>query len=57
MKEVDLQCCSRDEVVFSSRFHLKVKKKDYLDALATYFEVLFTMGHERIKFSTGPEAR
>merc|ERR1711972_89703 len=36
--------------------HLKVKRQDYLTALFTYFDMLFTHGRGPVILSTGPES-
>ena len=42
IKEVDLQTCRKQELDFCSPFHLEVTRKDYVQAVVTYFDVGFT---------------
>merc|ERR1712142_217898 len=57
IKEVDLYTVNKDDLTFSSPFHLQVRRNDYVHALITYFNIEFTKCHKRTGFSTAPEAR
>jgi len=54
--ELDMHTCELVDLQISSIFHLKVKRVDYLTALFTYFDMLFTHGREPVILSTGPES-
>ena len=54
--ELDMHTCELVDLQISSIFHLKVKRQDYLTALFTYFDMLFTHGREPVILSTGPES-
>ena len=56
IKEVDLLTCRKEELTFCSPFHLEVIRKNYVQALMTYFEVSFTQCRQTIKLSTSPFA-
>ncbi|XP_039283340.1 protein arginine N-methyltransferase 1-like isoform X2 [Nilaparvata lugens] len=56
LKEVDLYTVTKDDLNFSSPFHLQVRRNDYIQALVTFFTIEFTKCHKRIGFSTAPEA-
>merc|ERR1712226_1434243 len=56
IKEVDIQTCRKEELIFCSPFYLEITKKDYVQALVTYFDVAFTHCHQKTKFSTSPFA-
>jgi len=55
IKEIDIQTVKKEDIPFSSPFHLSFKRNDYLHALVTYFTVEFSHCHKRIGFSTSPE--
>jgi len=55
IKEIDIQTVKKEDIPFSSPFHLAFKRNDYLHALVTYFTVEFSHCHKRIGFSTSPE--
>merc|ERR1712002_452030 len=57
VKEVDLYTVKKEDLAFSSPFHLQVRRNDYVHALITYFNIEFTKCHKRTGFSTAPEAR
>merc|ERR1712004_171353 len=57
LKEIDIQTCTKDDIPFTSPFHLQIKRNDYMQALVTYFNIEFTKCHKRVGFSTAPEAR
>jgi len=57
IKEIDIQTCTKDDIPFTSPFHLAIKRNDYMQALVTYFNIEFTKCHKRVGFSTAPEAR
>ena len=57
IKEIDIQTCTKEDVPFTSPFHLQIKRNDYMQALVTYFNIEFTKCHKRVGFSTAPEAR
>ena len=52
--ELDMQTCELEELQISSVFHLKVLKQDFLTALFTHFDMMFTHGREYVLLSTGP---
>ena len=54
--ELDMHSCELEDLKISSIFHLKVKRQDYLTALFTHFDMLFTHGREPVILSTGPES-
>lgn len=56
LKEVDLYTVTKEDLHFSSPFHLVVRRNDYIQALVTFFTIEFTKCHKRIGFSTAPEA-
>lgn len=56
VKEIDLYTVQKEDLAFTSEFHLVVKRNDFIQALVTYFNVEFTKCHKRIGFSTSPEA-
>lgn len=56
VKEVDLYNVQKEDLAFSSDFHLVVKRNDFIQALVTYFNVEFTKCHKRLGFSTSPES-
>jgi len=57
IKEIDIQTCTKEDIPFTSPFHLQIKRNDYMQALVTYFNIEFTKCHKRVGFSTSPEAR
>jgi len=57
VKEVDLYTVKKDDLAFSSPFHLQIRRNDYVHALITYFNVEFTKCHKRTGFSTSPDSR
>jgi len=57
IKEIDIQTCTKEDIPFTSPFHLQIKRNDYMQALVTYFNIEFTKCHKRVGFSTAPEAR
>ena len=56
IKEIDIQTCTKEDIPFTSPFHLQIKRNDYMQALVTYFNIEFTKCHKRVGFSTAPEA-
>ena len=56
LKEVDIQVCKKEDLQFSSSFHLEAATKATISALVTHFTVEFTHCHQPLMFSTGPEA-
>jgi len=56
VKEIDLYTVEKKDLAFSSKFHLTVKRNDFIQALVTYFVVDFSKCHKRIGFSTSPDA-
>ncbi|KAK3925795.1 Protein arginine N-methyltransferase 8 [Frankliniella fusca] len=57
VKEVDLYTVKKEDLDFSSPFHLQVRRNDYVQALVTYFTIEFTKCHKRMGFSTAPDAQ
>jgi len=57
IKDIDIQTCTKEDIPFTSPFHLQIKRNDYMQALVTYFNIEFTKCHKRVGFSTSPEAR
>jgi type I protein arginine methyltransferase len=57
VKDIDLYTVKKEDLSFSSDFHLTVKRNDFIQALATYFNVEFTKCHKRLGFSTSPESQ
>ena len=55
IKEIDIQTVKKEEIPFSSPFHLSFKRNDYMHALVSFFTVEFSHCHKRIGFSTSPE--
>ena len=55
IKEIDIQTVKKEEIPFTSPFHLSFKRNDYLHALVAFFTVEFSHCHKRIGFSTSPE--
>lgn len=56
IKEIDLYTVRKEDLDFETPFHLMVKRNDFVQALITYFNVEFTKCHQRLGFSTSPEA-
>jgi type I protein arginine methyltransferase len=56
LKEVDLYTIQKADLDFSSKFVLKVRRNDFVQAVVTFFNVEFTKSHHRLGFSTAPEA-
>jgi len=56
LKELDIRTCTKDDIPFDSPFNLKFKRNDYCQALVTFFQVEFSKCHQRVGFSTAPEA-
>nr|NVI69838.1 arginine methyltransferase 1 [Cucujiformia] len=56
LKEVDLYTVTKEDLEFSSPFHLICKRNDYIQALVTFFNVEFTKCHKRLGFTTAPDA-
>jgi len=56
LKEVDLYTVKVEDLAFTSRFSLGVRRDDYIQALVTFFNVEFSKCHKRTGFSTAPEA-
>lgn len=56
LKEVDLYTVKKEELNFESKFHLLVRRNDFVQAFVTFFNVEFTKSHKRLGFSTAPEA-
>lgn len=57
VKDIDLYTVQKEDLAFTSDFHLIVKRNDFIQALVTYFNVEFTKCHKRLGFSTSPEAQ
>ena len=57
IKEIDIQTCTKEDIPFTSPFHLQIKRSDDMHALVTYFVIEFTKCHQRMSFSTSPDAR
>ena len=57
IREVDLQTCTKEDIPFTSPFHLQIKRDDDMHALVTFFNIEFTKCHHKVAFSTGPDAR
>ncbi|XP_055587107.1 protein arginine N-methyltransferase 1 [Uranotaenia lowii] len=56
VKEIDLYVVQKKDLDFECPFHLIVKRNDFVQALITYFNVEFTKCHQKLGFSTSPEA-
>nr|MBE5724336.1 arginine methyltransferase 1 [Cucujiformia] len=56
LKEVDLYTVTKEDLEFSSPFHLICRRNDYIQALVTFFNVEFTKCHKRLGFTTAPDA-
>merc|ERR1712042_170687 len=56
LKEIDIQTVKKEEIPFESPFHLQIRRNDYVQALVTFFQVEFSKCHQRVGFSTAPEA-
>ncbi|CAG4930703.1 unnamed protein product [Parnassius apollo] len=56
LKEIDLYTVKKEDLNFESKFHLQVRRNDFIQALVTFFNVEFTKSHKRLGFSTAPEA-
>merc|ERR1711885_125896 len=50
IKEIDIQTCTKEDIPFTSPFHLQIKRNDYMQALVTYFNIEFTKCHKRVGF-------
>ena len=57
IKEIDIHTCTKEDIPFTSPFHLQIKRSDDMHALVTYFDIEFTKCHQRMSFSTSPDAR
>ena len=57
IREIDIQTCTKEDIPFTSPFHLQIKRNDDMHALVTYFDIEFTKCHQRVGFSTAPDAR
>jgi len=55
LKEFDMQHGKKEDIAFTSPFHLQIRKNDYVQALVTYFNVEFSKCHKKTWFSTGPD--
>jgi len=55
LKEFDIQHGKKEDIPFTSPFHLQIKRNDYIQALVTFFNVEFSRCHKKTWFSTGPE--
>lgn len=56
LKEVDLYTVKKEDLTFSTPYHLLIRRNDYVQALVTFFNIEFTKCHKRTGFSTAPEA-
>ncbi|CAH2216330.1 jg22764, partial [Pararge aegeria aegeria] len=56
LKEIDLYTVKKEDLNFEAKFHLSVRRNDFIQALVTFFTVEFTKSHKRLGFSTAPEA-
>lgn len=56
LKEIDIRTCTKADIPFDSPFTLKFKRNDYCQALVTFFQIEFSKCHQRVGFSTAPEA-
>ena len=54
--ELEMRTCELEELQISSVFYLKVQRQDYLTALFTHFDMLFTLGRHPVILSTGPRS-
>ena len=45
IREVDLQTCTKEDIPFTSPFHLQIKRDDDTHALVTFFNIEFTKCH------------
>lgn len=57
LKEVDLYTVKKEDLTFTTPYHLLVRRNDYIQALVTFFTIEFTKCHKRTGFSTAPEAQ
>merc|ERR1712142_623704 len=55
LKEFDIQNGKKEDIPFSSPFHLQIKRNDYVQALVTFFNVEFSACHKKTWFSTAPD--
>jgi len=55
LKEFDIQNGRKEDIQFSSPFHLQIKRNDYVQALVTFFNVEFSACHKKTWFSTAPD--
>ena len=56
VKEVDIYTVKQEDLTFKTPFHLSCRRNDYVHALVTFFNIVFTKCHKRTGFSTAPEA-
>lgn len=56
LKEVDLYTVKKEDLSFTTPYHLLIRRNDYIQALVTFFNIEFTKCHKRTGFSTAPEA-
>lgn len=55
--DIDIATVKKEDLAFTSDFHLVFKRNDYCHALVAYFDCSFTHCHKQIAFSTGPAAK
>jgi len=56
IKEIDLYKVTKDDLSFSSPFHLKMERNDHVHAFTIYFDIEFTKCLNNTYFSTAPDA-
>ena len=56
IKEIDIQTMKKEDIPFEAPFQLQIRRKDYIQALVTFFDIEFTHSKKRVGFSTAPHA-
>ena len=54
---LDLYTVTTDDLAFTARFSLDVRRNDFIHALIAWFDIEFTKCHKPIRFSTGPHTK
>lgn len=57
IKKIDMYTVQKEDLNISSKFHLKIKKNDYVQALALFFNVEFMKCPRQFRISTSPESK
>lgn len=55
VKEIDINTMQAGDLEFNTKFHLQLKRNDYVHAFVTYFNIEFSACHKKVGFSTAPD--